>query len=209
MALVAERLPILFFPEQRPIPLCGMTSSTSLVQPCRHSCTAHTADCCGGMRIAPYASGKGTGGRSVTVGLGGTGSLSLMGCLPGLPSASFTAVGLGLRPELEFPAIWVYLSGVVGSSRHEWRLYVRGTNSRLARDTGPAARNRGRVEAGEAAVDGAEGLNETSEAADMDEHAYVQGYVVQWGDVWTVIPVLLLLVLGGVKLVKLLLMALK
>jgi hypothetical protein len=43
----------------------------------------------------------------------------------------------------------------------------------------------------------------------MNEQAYVQGYVVQWGDVWMVIPVLLLLVLGGVKLVKLLLMALK
>jgi hypothetical protein len=43
----------------------------------------------------------------------------------------------------------------------------------------------------------------------MDEQAYVHGYVVQFGDVWLVIPVLLLLVLGGVKLVKLLLMALK
>jgi hypothetical protein len=43
----------------------------------------------------------------------------------------------------------------------------------------------------------------------MDEHVYVQGYVVQLFDVWLVIPVLLLLVLGGVKLVKLLLMALK
>jgi hypothetical protein len=43
----------------------------------------------------------------------------------------------------------------------------------------------------------------------MNEQAYVQGYVSQWGDVWMVIPVLLLLVLGGVKLVKLLLMALR
>ncbi len=43
----------------------------------------------------------------------------------------------------------------------------------------------------------------------MNEHAYVQGYVVQLFPIWLVIPVLLLLVLGGVKLVKLLLMALK
>ena len=43
----------------------------------------------------------------------------------------------------------------------------------------------------------------------MDEHVYVQGYVVQLFDVWLVIPVLLLLVLAGVKLVKLLLTALK
>lgn len=43
----------------------------------------------------------------------------------------------------------------------------------------------------------------------MNEHAYVQGYVVQWGDVWLVIPLLLLLVFGGVKLAKLILMALK
>jgi hypothetical protein len=43
----------------------------------------------------------------------------------------------------------------------------------------------------------------------MDEHAYVQGYAVQVFPIWLVIPVLLLLVFGGVKLVKLLLTALK
>ena len=43
----------------------------------------------------------------------------------------------------------------------------------------------------------------------MNEQVYVQDYVVQLFDVWLVIPVLLLLVLGGVKLVKLLLLALK
>jgi hypothetical protein len=55
----------------------------------------------------------------------------------------------------------------------------------------------------------AERINETNEVADMNEHAYVQDYVVQLFPVWLLIPVLLLLVLGGVKLVKLLLMALK
>jgi len=43
----------------------------------------------------------------------------------------------------------------------------------------------------------------------MNEHAYVQGYVEQVFPIWLVIPVLLVLILGGVKLVKLLLMALK
>ena len=65
------------------------------------------------------------------------------------------------------------------------------------------------METREATSDGAEGINKTNRVDDMDEHAYVQGYVVQWGSVWLVIPVLLLLVLGGVKLVKLLVMALK
>jgi hypothetical protein len=37
----------------------------------------------------------------------------------------------------------------------------------------------------------------------MNEHVYVQDYVVQLFPVWLVIPVLLLLVLGGWKLVKL------
>ena len=43
----------------------------------------------------------------------------------------------------------------------------------------------------------------------MNEQAYVQDYVVQLFPLWLVIPVLLLLVLGGVKLVKSLLMARK
>ena len=43
----------------------------------------------------------------------------------------------------------------------------------------------------------------------MNEHAYVQGYVVQLFPIWLLIPVVLLLVLGGVKLVKLLLIVLK
>jgi hypothetical protein len=96
---------------------------------------------------------------------------------------------------------------VVGGSRHGWRLYVCGFP--LAGDSGSAASRARRGKAGEVAADDAEGINETSEVDDMDEQVYVQGYVVQWGDVWLVIPVLLLLVLGGVKLVKLLLMALK
>jgi hypothetical protein len=38
----------------------------------------------------------------------------------------------------------------------------------------------------------------------MNEQVYVQDYVVQLFPVWLVIPVLLLLLLGGWKLVKLL-----
>lgn len=53
------------------------------------------------------------------------------------------------------------------------------------------------------------GVTETREVDDMNEQAYVQGYVVQLFPVWLVIPILLLLLLGGWKLVKLLLMALK
>ena len=79
----------------------------------------------------------------------------------------------------------------------------------MAGDTGPTASRTRWSEAGEVASDGAEGLNETNEAVDMNEQVYVQDYVVQLFPVWLVIPVLLLLVLGGVKLVKLLLMALK
>jgi hypothetical protein len=43
----------------------------------------------------------------------------------------------------------------------------------------------------------------------MDEHAYVQAYVIQLFPIWLVIPALLLVIVGGVKLVKLLLMVLK
>lgn len=43
----------------------------------------------------------------------------------------------------------------------------------------------------------------------MNEGAYVQDFTIQVIPIWLVIPLLLLLVLGGVKLVKLLLMALK
>ena len=43
----------------------------------------------------------------------------------------------------------------------------------------------------------------------MNEHVYVQDYVVQLVPIWLVLPVLLLLVLGGVKLIKVLLIALK
>jgi hypothetical protein len=43
----------------------------------------------------------------------------------------------------------------------------------------------------------------------MGEHVYVQDYVVQLFPIWLVIPVLLLVLLGGWKLVKLLMMALK
>lgn len=46
------------------------------------------------------------------------------------------------------------------------------------------------------------------EGRGMNEHAYVQDFAIQV-PIWVVIPVLLLLVFGGVKLVKLLLMALK
>ena len=42
----------------------------------------------------------------------------------------------------------------------------------------------------------------------MNEVAYVQDFAIQI-PIWVVIPVLLLLVLGGVKLVKWLLLALK
>ncbi len=42
----------------------------------------------------------------------------------------------------------------------------------------------------------------------MNEQAYVRDFAIQV-PIWVVIPVLLLLVLGGVKLVKLALMALK
>jgi hypothetical protein len=42
----------------------------------------------------------------------------------------------------------------------------------------------------------------------MNEQVYVQDFAIQI-PIWVVIPVLLLLVLGGVKLVKLLLIALK
>ena len=43
----------------------------------------------------------------------------------------------------------------------------------------------------------------------MNEHVFVQDFAIQLIPIWVVIPVLLLLVLGGVKLVKLLLMTLK
>lgn len=43
----------------------------------------------------------------------------------------------------------------------------------------------------------------------MNEHAYVQGYVIQLFPIWLVIPALLLVIVGGVKVVKLFLMALK
>jgi hypothetical protein len=43
----------------------------------------------------------------------------------------------------------------------------------------------------------------------MNEHAYVQGYVTQLFSIWLVIPALLLVIVVGVKLVKLLLMAMK
>jgi hypothetical protein len=42
----------------------------------------------------------------------------------------------------------------------------------------------------------------------MNEGAYVEGFAIQV-PIWVVIPGLLLLVLGGVKLVKLLLVAMK
>jgi hypothetical protein len=43
----------------------------------------------------------------------------------------------------------------------------------------------------------------------MDERAYVQAYVIQLFPIWLVIPALLLVIVVGVKLVKLLLMAVK
>jgi hypothetical protein len=43
----------------------------------------------------------------------------------------------------------------------------------------------------------------------MDEHAYVTGFAESYFPIWLLLPLLLLLVLGGVKLVKLLLIMLK
>ena len=45
------------------------------------------------------ASGRSHAGH-LSVALGGTGSLSLSGRLPGLPSSSLSAVGLGFRPRV-------------------------------------------------------------------------------------------------------------
>jgi len=78
--------------------------------------------------------------------------------LAGVAFSDFSAVGFGRRPRLEWPPIWVYLSGV---------------------------RKGG------------------------DDMTGGVGAVSASVPVWLVIPVLLLLVLGGVKLIKLLLLALK